>query len=136
VKRGGLSLFAVVCAVLLAGCGGGAHFTNFHRPPTPINLTASVNDRAVSVSPANFGAGPVTLYASNIAGQTETLTIVRLSTEKAVGTTGPINPGTPATVSMDLAPGQYTIVASGTTASAELYVGKSRPSADNTLLQP
>jgi len=136
MKRRGLPLFAVACAALLVGCGGGAHFTNFHRPPTPINLTAYVDDQSVSVSPASFGAGPVTLLATNAAGQTETLTVVRLSTEKAVATTGPINPGTPEQVTVDLAPGQYTIVASGSVASAELYVGKSRPSADNTLLQP
>jgi hypothetical protein len=135
MKRRGLPLFAVACAAVLAGCGGGSHFSNFKRPPTPINLTAYVNDASVSVSPATFGAGQVQILATNAADKTETLTIVRLSNEKALASMT-LNPGTPGTVSVDLSPGQYTIVASGTAISAELHVGKSRPSADNTLLQP
>ena len=134
-------------ALALAGCGSGAHFANAHRPPTAVDLTVYVNDSSVSVSPASVGAGPVIFLVTNQASKTVSLTI-RSSGGQSLATTGPINPGAPAQLTVDFtAPGAYSIATSttGTQASlatgkaikpATLHIGASRASADNSLLQP
>src|SRR3954451_10167258 len=54
-------LGATAAALLVAGCGSENDYANNPRPPSPITITASINDGRVEVSPERFGAGPVTL---------------------------------------------------------------------------
>jgi hypothetical protein len=130
----------------VAGCGGGAHFANIHRPPTPIDLTVYINDARVSVSPASVGAGPIIFFVTNQASRTESMTIQPRSGGSSLGSTGPINPDSTTQVTVNLnQTGDYTVgtgsgsgaPASGTAiAPATLHIGPSRPNADNALLQP
>jgi hypothetical protein len=50
---------AVAAVVAIAGCGTSSDYKNDPRPPSPIVLTASIDDQRVSVSPQRFGAGPI-----------------------------------------------------------------------------
>jgi hypothetical protein len=129
----GWTLPAIVaaCGLLAAGCGSSSHFTDFHRPPTPVDLTVYVNNHHVSVSPSRVGAGPVIFYVTNQATQSETVTI-----GSSQNTTGPINPDSSARIQVDLPTGEYLVKAGPQIAPATLHIGKPRPNADNTLLQP
>ena len=129
-------LLGALCAVALAACGGGGqHFADVPRPPTPVDLSVYINNRHVAISPAKVGAGPVVLYVTNQASRTETLTIRRAGA--AVASSGPINSGQTAQVSADLrSPGSYAIATGGPVRAARLRIGKPRPNADNVLLQP
>lgn len=132
-------LGAVLLAV--AGCGSEDDYANEPRPPAPINVTAAVSDRAVSVSPAKFGAGPIVLIVTN---QTDATQQVTLQTDEVGGTepgltqsTGPINPQDTATLKVDVRQGEYKVhTDDDTIRSAKLVVGAKRESAQNELLQP
>jgi len=138
-------IVGAAAATVLAGCGGGKQFANNPRPPAPVDLTVYINDSHVSVSPHSLGAGPIIFIVTNQSSHSESLQI-----KSAAGSdngqpvqTGPINPQATATVKANLQPGDY-IVATGDAsqatgvaiAPAQLHLGKSRPSADNLLLQP
>ena len=132
---------AVLLVVGLASCGDDSDYANNPRPPEPIVISASINNGKVSVSPQSFGAGPVTLIVAN---ETERAQEITLETDEIGGSspgitqkTGPINPGDTASLKADLKTGTYRVAAGddGIKAAA-LDVGKSRPSAQNELLQP
>lgn len=135
-------------AVGLAGCGGGAHFADKSRPPTPVDLSVYVNDKKVSVSPASVGAGPIIFYVTNSASRTESVTVRPLGGDSASASTGPINPGTTAQVQADLRSGDYTVATSSSggsdassvttkpIASARLHIGPPRPNSNSAVLQP
>jgi hypothetical protein len=137
-------LAGAAAATALAGCGGGKQFANNPRPPAPVDLTIYINDSHVSVSPQSLGAGPIIFIVTNQASHSESLQIK--SAGGASGQpveTGPINPQATATVKADLQPGDYIVgtndaATAGSSAiqPAQLHLGKSRPSADNLLLQP
>jgi hypothetical protein len=132
--------------LVVAGCGGGTHFANEHRPPTAIDLTVYINDHQVSVSPAAVGAGPVIFLVTNQASTTESLSINSGGSQLA--STGPINPGAPAQLKVDFKPGEYLVTTgprNGSDAAigsgnaivpARLHIGAPRPNADDVLLQP
>jgi hypothetical protein len=127
----------VTCAAVVAGCGGGQHFANDPRPPTPVDLTVYISNSRVSVSPSHIGAGPVIFYVTNQSGRTESLTVGPVGAGGTLGYTGPINPGSPAQLQVNLASsGHYRVQASAKVAPATLDVGKQRASSDNVLLQP
>ncbi|HET9075176.1 MAG TPA: hypothetical protein VFN48_11415 [Solirubrobacteraceae bacterium] len=134
--RPGLAAPAVL-AFALAGCGGaGAHFQNDPRPPTPIDLSVYIANHRVSISPTHVGAGPVTLYVTNQASSRQTLQI-RDGQGGALASTGAIDSGQTAQVSTDLkTPGTYEIAVGAQIPPARLHIGRSRPNADNALLQP
>jgi hypothetical protein len=131
----------LVTAALLAGCGGGDDdYANNPRPPAPINVTAAITDERVSVSPQEFGAGPVVFI---IANETDEAQSVTLETDELGGdnpgikqTTSPISPDGTATLKVDMREGTYEIRASGGIRPAALTVGAQRESAQNELLQP
>lgn len=139
-----------VTTVAVAGCGGGAHFANKPRPAAPVNLTVYVNDARVSVSPNKVGAGQIIFIVTNQASRTESLTVHPSGNpNRALASTGPINPEATAQVTVDLqGPRDYTIAAGkdGTNEAARatatpiepgrLHVGRPRRSASNALLQP
>jgi hypothetical protein len=123
------------------GCGREDDYANEARPPSPIVVSASINDNRVSVSPRNFGAGPITLIVTN---QTERSQEITLRTDEIGGgspginqRSGPINPGDTASLKANLASGTYSVgVNGGQIAAAALQVGRTRPSAQDELLQP
>jgi hypothetical protein len=141
VSRAGGRFFALMLVVVGAGmlpafgCGGGGERTNALRPPAPINVAVEIGDARVSASPRHFGAGPITIIASNQSGASRRLTIDGPRLRQSVG---PINPQDTATLKVTVNPGSYTISADGTGGPkpATVTVGPKRPSAQNQLLLP
>jgi hypothetical protein len=101
----------------------------------PINVSVQLGARKVTVSPAQFGAGPITLLVANQSGASQTVTIDGPRVRQSVG---PINPEDTATLKVSVQPGEYTLAADQAAGlrSAKLTVGPPRPSAQNTLLLP
>jgi hypothetical protein len=130
-------MLAVVAAGMLPafGCGGDDERASALRPPVPINVAVQIGDSRVSVSPRRFGAGPITIIASNQSGASRRLTIDGPRLRQSVG---PINPQDTATLKVTVNTGPYTLSADGTAGPkpAEITVGPKRPSAQNQLLLP
>ena len=136
---------ATACAVLfasvLAGCGDeGEDYANRPRPATPINVTAAISDKKISISPKEFGAGPVVIIVSNQSGAEQRLT---LQTEELGGSqpglkqsTDPIAPRGTGTLKADVREGSYALSASEGPKPATLEVGPERKSAQDQLLAP
>ena len=138
--RSKVTKIALLAPLALAGCGGGEdNYENEPRPPSPINVTAAINDQRISVSPKAFGAGPIVLIISN---QTDDEQEVTLETDELGGdepglapqSSGPIRPDGTATIKVDVREGTYALKAGPQT--VQLDVGAPRPSAQNELLQP
>jgi hypothetical protein len=135
----GAVLAAAGCA--LAGCGdSGEDYANKPRPATPINLTASISDKEISISPKEFGAGPVVIIVSN---QTSGNQRVTLQTEEIGGkqpgtkqSTDPIAPRGTGTLKADVREGTYALSASDGPKPVRLEVGPARKSAQDELLTP
>lgn len=127
-------------ALLATGCGGEDEgYANDPRPPSPIVLTASIGQKAVSVSPDTFGAGPVSLVITNQTSAAQQITFESAGGEAGfTQRTGPINPGDTATLKADIMrPGKVTVKVQGDGIEpAELDVGRQRASAQDELLQP
>jgi hypothetical protein len=138
----------VAGTLLAAGCGGGAHFANRSRPPTPVDLTVYINDARVSVSPNSVGAGPVVFTITNQASGTQIVTVRSAGGGSTVASSAPINPQTTTQVAVNFNPGLYTVgtaqrggsEAAGATPSSiqptTLHIGPPRPNSNGALLQP
>lgn len=133
---------ALAAAALLsaAGCGEDDDYPNEARPPAPIVVTAAITTSGVSVSPEEFGAGPINLIVTNQTGTSQQITLETADTSSGPGitqSTGPINPRDTATLKADVPTGSYRVSAGGGSIdAATLEVGAERPSAQNELLQP
>ena len=125
----------VVLMLAIAGCGGDDEARSEQRPPVPINVSVVIGGEQITVSPAKFGAGPVTLLVANESGAAQSLTIDGPRLRRSVG---PIPPDDTATVKLTMGTGDYTISAeeSAGLATATVTVGPPRPSAQNDLLLP
>jgi hypothetical protein len=129
----------VAGALLVGGCGGGNDFKNEPRPPTPVQLTGVVTDKAVTISPDRVGAGPVILIVSNQTQQAHTITLDGGGTTDTVG---PVQPLDTAKLQQTLKSGTYTVKAGSPAATTHeispgtLTVGAPRPSSSNQLLLP
>jgi hypothetical protein len=132
VRAGVLGLLAA--AVLLLGACGEDDFPNDPRPASPVDLTAAIDDRSVTVSPGTLGAGLVTLTVSNQTGVP-----ARLALEgPTFASTNEIPPGGTGTIKTRLEEGDYEATA-GTEVDirpGRITVGPERPSSQNELLQP
>ena len=126
----------------LAACGADdkQERSNAPRPPTPINVTAAISDKKISLSPKQFGAGPVVIIVSNQTGAEQTLT---LETEELGGSqpglrqkTDPISPRGTGTLKADVREGSYALSASDGPEPATFEVGPARKSAQDQLLEP
>ena len=132
---------AVLFASLLAGCGDeGGDYANKPRPATPINVTAAISDKEISISPKEFGAGPVVIIVSNQTGSEQKVT---LQTEELGGSqpglkesTDPIAPRGTGTLKADVREGSYALSTSDGPKAAALEVGPDRKSAQDQLLEP
>ena len=136
----------VCCLVLLvagasgvaAGCGGD-DFENKPRPPSAVTLTGVIQDRGVTVSPKEEGAGPVVITISNQTDDAHTVTLEGTSIEERVG---PIQPQDTATIQKTLPTGKYEVRAGSEQAvdkeipPAELDIGPDRDPSNDQLLLP
>lgn len=121
-----------MAALLAAGCGS-EDFPNEPRPPAPVELSAKVDDRKVTVVPDEIGAGLATFTISN-----QSRDDVELAFDGPNGaTTDEIPAGGVGAVQFELETGDYTIEPSVPTISdGRMTVGPERPSAQNELLLP
>jgi hypothetical protein len=126
-----------VAVILVAGCGAGSGtYAGKSSPPEPITITGSINNSRVLVSPASFGAGPIDLVVTNAASRSVSLAIQNAN-GRSIAAVQSINPDTPGEVKLNIAPGDYIVIASQPSIKpAELHVGSERPSTANSLLQP
>lgn len=131
-RAGALTLFAVA-AIAAAGCGAD-DFPNNPRPASPVEVTAVITDKRVTVSPDPPGAGEVVITISNQSGEPARLTFngptEASSNEIIAGGTG--------SLTVDLKTGTYEASAGAAigTKPDEVLVGPDRPSAQNDLLLP
>jgi hypothetical protein len=135
---GALTLVVLV----LAGCGSAASYDNTPRPAAPINVSVSLTDRGVRVSPARVGAGPAVLLIANESARSRDVVLAapagagRACVSERVSS-GVIYPQGTARVSVALVRGTCTVgVRDGGAHAARLTVGHERPSAQSDLLQP
>ena len=150
MSRRTITMLALTAVALAACGGGGGHFANLPRPPSPVNVTVYINDQRVSISPSAIGAGPVVFIVTNQASQAESVQILQggASAAAPVTSTGPISPQATAQIKVSLIKGRYTvgIGASGQTEAAQathsgiqpavLRIGRPRPNASNQLMSP
>jgi len=120
--------------LLAAGCGAEDH-PNEPRPPSPIEITARVDEDVVDISPNEFGAG---LAVFSISNQSDG--VVELTLDGPVAATSqPIEPGSVTDdFKVDLQEGAYEVTG-GLESDAkptELLIGPERPSAQDQLLLP
>jgi hypothetical protein len=131
------ALVAVLIAVMLAvaGCGGDDEARSNERPPVPINVSVLIGGENITVSPAKFGAGPVTLLVANQSGAAQSLTIDGPRLRRSVG---PIPPSDTATVKLTMSTGDFAISAEDSAGieQADVTVGPPRETAQNQLLLP
>jgi hypothetical protein len=121
-------------ALGLGGCGGNDDFENEPRPPAPIEVSASIKDGEVSVSPSAVGAGLVNFTIANQSTDPATLTLDGPTDD----TSNEIAPGTVASLKTNLDQGIYEVTAGADSRarSDQLKVGPERPSSQNDLLLP
>ncbi len=126
---------------LVAGCGGGTSYKNNPRPPAPLNITASVSNAGIAVSPTSFGAGPIVLIVTNQTGASQEITFesneLGASRPGVTQTTEPINPRGTGQLQVNVTEGRYRVrAANADIAPATITVGPERQSAQNQVLQP
>jgi hypothetical protein len=140
MRRATIGMLALAM-IALAGCGGGTHFADKARPPTPVDVSVYIDNARVSVSPSSVGAGPVVFIVTNQASRAEALT-VKSSSGTTVASTAPINPQATSQFTVDFRRGSYVLASTSSDAglttiqSAALRIGKPRANADNALLEP
>ena len=141
IPRRAAAALTAAAACALAGCGGsGEDYANKPRPATPINVTAAISDKEISISPKTFGAGPVVIIVSNQTGNEQTVT---LQTEELGGdqpglkqSTDPIAPRGTGTLKADVREGSYELSVADGPSPKTLEVKGERKSAQDTLLEP
>jgi hypothetical protein len=130
-----------LAVLVVSGCGGGSDFKNEPRPPVTLHITGVLTDKAVSVEPSRFGAGPIDLVISNESHSSHTVTLDGGPNNISVEV-GPINPLDTGHIQQTLRPGHYTVTAGSESAAsqqltpAKLTVGPERSSSSGTVLLP
>jgi hypothetical protein len=129
-----------VVACALAGCGGGDDYANKPRPASPINVTAAISTKKISLSPKSFKAGPAVFIISNQSGSEQ---VVTLQTEELGGSkpglkasSDPIAPRGTGTLKVDMREGTYELSVRKGLPPVTLEVSGERKSAQDTLLEP
>jgi hypothetical protein len=131
------AVLLVATAALVAGCGSSTNYANDPRPPALVTITCAIVHNQVRVSPNAFGAGPVMLVVANLTSSSQQLTITGTASGAVIGQTGPINPGSTATLQLDLTAGAYALTPDDpNVAAGRIVVGPSRPSSQNQVNLP
>jgi hypothetical protein len=134
VRLGLLIVAATALGLGATGCGGRDDFENEPRQPAPIEITASIKDRAVEVSPSDVGAGLATFTIANLSDDPAQLTISGPTDDAS----NEIPPGGTGNLKATLREGTYEVSAGedARPRSGELEVGPERASSQNELLLP
>ena len=131
-----VAIAAVGCALGLsvAGCGED-DFENDPRPPSPIELTAAIDKKSVTIAPSDPGAGLAVITISN---QTEEATQLVLEGPDETTSSGQIPPRGTGSIKTELVQGEYEATAgdNATIKPSELTVGPPRETSQNDLLLP
>jgi hypothetical protein len=133
-----ITVSVLVMGAVAAACGED-DFANEPRPPVPVQLTGVIQEDAVTVSPSEVGAGPVSITISNQTRRDTTITLEGTATRTRVG---PVAPLDTATIQRTLDPGLYEVRAGSKVAlpreirPAQLEIGEERPSSSGDLLLP
>lgn len=127
-------MLAIGTAALLgiSGCDADDH-PNDPRPPSPVELTAKIDDEKVVVSPGEAGAGVFNITISNQSDEDAALTF-----------TGPVDRSTPEIgagnvlqFKVNLEQGNYEVsTGDDSVKPGRLKIGPERESAQNQLLLP
>jgi hypothetical protein len=131
----------LITAFLVSACGED-DFANEPRPPVALTLTGVITEERVTVSPDDFGAGPVVLTISNQTGSSHRVAIKGQGDDgtEVDETSAPINPLDTATLQQDLPEGDYTVSANSDGVVGirpdRLRVGSERDSASDELELP
>jgi hypothetical protein len=130
-------LGAGIGLLVLSGCGGD-DFANKPRPALPVELTGVIEEKEVTISPDEVGAGAVRITIANETTESHTVTLEGENVEERVG---PINPQDAATINKTLTQGTYEVVAGSDQlgsdiAPGKLVIGPERPPSNDQLLQP
>ena len=129
-----LAVALVALAVPIAGCGSEDRIDE-PRPPSPIEVTARVGDKTVTVAPNEFGAGLVNFTISN---QSDDVVELTVEGEGLEASANPIQPNAVGNFKLGLSEGTYEATP-GPESDARpdtLEVGPPRPSSQNQLLLP
>jgi hypothetical protein len=146
-KRRGARRGVAVAAGLLVTLGvsacGDDDFANEPRPPVPLTLTGVITERDVTISPNEFGAGPIVLTISNQTPESHRVTLDGTADDgtEISEVTGPINPQDTATIQQTLPEGDYEVLANSDStpsgiAPGQITVGPPRASASDELELP
>lgn len=130
-------------AAVVVGCGTTDDYANDERPPAPRDVSVSVTNERVMVSPGRIGAGPVVLLITNQSDRSHDLTLTPPDGSSSAcidadASSGPINPRGTARVALDLVEGDCVVGVRGRRGprSTLLTVGRERTSAQADLLSP
>ncbi len=128
-----LAALAATTALSLSACGSD-DFENEPRPPIPIELTAAIDDRRVSVSPSELGAGTVVITISNQTADPTSLVLEGPTDAES----GEIVPGGTGSIKTTLEEGEYEAAAGveSDIKATSVTVGPERESSKDDLLQP
>jgi hypothetical protein len=127
-----LAAIAILAAMAVGACGT-SNFANDPRPAAQIEVTATVTEKKVTVSPSNFGSGVVDFTVANMSASSVRFVI----SGKNGASTGEIRPGQPASLQVELPQGDYRASGEGSKAEpAKFTVAAKRPSSKNRLLLP
>jgi hypothetical protein len=120
--------------LVAVGCGGSDDFENEPRPAAPIEITASIKDRSVDVSPSGVGAGLATFTISNQSRDPARFTLSGPTDDAS----DEIPPGGVTSLKTTLEEGTYEASAGedGPGRPAPLEVGPPRETSQNELLLP
>ncbi len=132
-----VALAGVGLALLVgvSGCGED-DFENEPRPPSPVELTAAIDKRSVSIAPSDPAAGLVVITISNQTDEDAQLVLDGPGDENP--TSGNIPPRATGSIKTELEPGEYE-ASTGDDSSikaAALTVGPPGESSQNDLLLP
>ena len=127
----------LLLALGAVGCGDEATHVNDDRPAPAINVTASIVDGQLNVSPTEFGAGPVRFLVTNQMPEAVTLTFETAGSEAGTTRSGTVEPDTVATIQVDTEEGDYELSASDDQIEpVAITVGEPRASGQDRLLEP
>jgi hypothetical protein len=136
----GVATFAVVLAAAIAAGCGEDDFENKPRPPVTMELTGSIQEDKLTISPSrNIGAGRFKILISN---QTDVEHTITLEGGSIVERVGPVVPHGTEEIQRTLPPGSYEVSAGSARAvrreiqPAVLDIGEERENSNSEVLLP